>query len=283
MKRIVLRALEEDLGKGDLTTRALFPKAVPGEGLILAHQEAVIAGLPVAEEVFRRVDPRLRFSPVVRDGDRVASGTLVARVVGDGRSILTGERVALNFLQRLSGIASLTSAFVGAVRGTRTKILDTRKTTPGLRPLEKYAVRMGGGGNHRMSLGDGVLIKDNHLALIGTVSEAVHRAKCRLPRGILIEVEAAQLNQVDEALSMGADAILLDNMSLPLIRKAIQRIGGRARVEVSGGVHLGNVRGLAAAGADVISIGALTHSAPAVDLSLDLLPTRISASQKDRS
>ena len=269
-----MRALEEDLGRGDLTTGCLFPKPVPAIAQILSHQSAVIAGLPVAKEVFRRIDPRLRFEAAVRDGDRVSPGAPVARISGDGRSILKGERVALNFIQRLSGIATLTAAYVEAVRGTRTRILDTRKTTPGLRRLEKYAVRMGGGENHRMSLGDGVLIKDNHLALIGSVSEAVRRAQGRLPRRTRIEVEAARLTQVDEALSLGADAILLDNMPLPLIEEAVHRIGARAQIEISGGVRLDNIRALAAAGADAISIGALTHSAPAVDLSLDLQPAR---------
>jgi len=274
LRAIVERALKEDLGSGDLTTRLLFPRAIKAKALIRAKQDAVLAGLSVAEAVFKKVDPKLKFQSLAQDGDRVRSGTEIARIVGDGRSLLKGERVALNFLQRLSGIATLTAQFVQTVKGTKATILDTRKTTPGLRELEKYAVRMGGGRNHRMNLSDGILIKDNHLALAGSLRRAVQETRRKAPRGLKVEVEATNLKEVEDALLVKADIILLDNMTIPQLKEAVSLIDGRALTEVSGGVQLNTVREIAATGVDFISIGALTHSAPAVDLSMDITPLK---------
>jgi nicotinate-nucleotide pyrophosphorylase (carboxylating) len=274
IRALVTRALAEDLGSGDLTTRLLFPKAIKAEAVIRAKQEAVLAGLPIAKAVITKMDPKLKFESLAQDGDRVRSGTVVARIMGDGRPLLKGERVALNFLQRLSGIATLTAQFVETVRGTKATILDTRKTTPGLRELEKYAVRMGGGRNHRMNLSEGILIKDNHIALAGSLNRAVEEARRKAPRGLAVEVEATNLKEVEDALSAKANRILLDNMTIPQLKEALLLINGRAITEVSGGVHLNNVREIAATGVDFISIGALTHSAPAVDLSMDITPSK---------
>jgi nicotinate-nucleotide pyrophosphorylase (carboxylating) len=274
IRDIVATALAEDLGAGDVTTQALFPEGVPAVGMIVAEEPdgLVIAGLAVAVEVFRQVDASLTCSPNVVDGDRVPHGTTALTVTGDGRSILKGERVALNFLQRLSGIATLTAKFCEAVKGTRARILDTRKTTPGVRALEKWAVTLGGGHNHRHSLADGILIKDNHLALAGgDVARACRLVRERAPHGLKIEVEVRTLEDVRAALDGDADIILLDNMDVPSIRKAVELIKGRALVEVSGGVSLATVREIAAAGPDYISVGALTHSAPAANLSMDLV------------
>ena len=273
IRDIVAHALAEDLSAGDVTTQSLFSEAVPAIGTIVAEEREnlVVAGLAIAVEVFRQVDPELACQPFFSDGDRVHTGATVFTVTGDGRSILKGELVALNFLQRLSGIATLTAKFCEAVRSTRARILDTRKTTPSLRELEKWAVTLGGGHNHRHSLGDGILIKDNHLALAGSdVVRACRLVRERAPHGLKIEVEARTLDDVRAALDGGADIILLDNMDVPSIRKAIELIKGRALIEVSGGVTLTTIREIALAGPDFISIGALTHSAPAVGLSMDL-------------
>jgi nicotinate-nucleotide pyrophosphorylase (carboxylating) len=267
---IVKRALREDQVRGDITTRMLFPKTAKAKAVIQAKQEGIVAGLPVAKYVFKQVDPKLRFKPIVRDGDRVKPGMIVAYLHGDGRSILRSERVALNFIQHLSGIATLTAQFAVTVKGVKVKILDTRKTTPGLRSLEKYAIRMGGGQNHRMNLSDGVLIKDNHIALAGSLSKAVQQAKRKAPLGFKVEVEATSLKEVEEAVSVGADIILLDNMAVSQLEEAVTRIGGRAQTEASGGINLKNVREIASTGVDFISIGALTHSAPAMDFSLEI-------------
>lgn len=283
IRDLVIRALAEDLGTGDVTTQALFDRPVPAEGSIVAeeHDALIVAGLAVAHEVFAQVDPTLEFATLLEDGDRAASGSAILEVTGDGRSILKAERVALNFLQRLSGIATLTAKFCEAVRGYRVKIVDTRKTTPGMRSLEKWAVTLGGGYNHRQSLADGILIKDNHLALAGRdVARACRVARERAPHGLKIEVEVQTIDEVRAALDGGADIILLDNMDLPSIRRAVDLIKGRALIEVSGGVTLANVREIAAAGPDLISIGALTHSAPAVNLSMDIVPVRSRRSQK---
>jgi nicotinate-nucleotide pyrophosphorylase (carboxylating) len=226
----------------------------------------------VARTVFQQIDARLRFRALVSEGERIKPGMALASIRGDGRSILKGERVALNFLQRLSGIATLTAQFVDKVKGTKVAILDTRKTTPGLRALEKYAVRIGGGRNHRFGLYDGILIKDNHLALAGSPAAAVRRANARAPRHMRVEVEAATLAQVTAAMQAGADAILLDNMRPAKLRRAVRLVNGRVFLEASGGVTLANVRAVAATGVDAISIGALTHSAPAIDLSLEVAP-----------
>ncbi|TLY26850.1 MAG: carboxylating nicotinate-nucleotide diphosphorylase [Nitrospirae bacterium] len=275
IREIVACALAEDLGTGDVTTQALFRTHVPASGTIVAEEPEglALAGLAVAVEVFAQVDPSLTNTLSFADGDRVPAGAAVLTVTGDGRYILNGERVALNFLQRLSGIATLTAKFCDAVKGFKTRIIDTRKTTPGLRALEKWAVTLGGGANHRYGLADGILIKDNHLALAGgDVARACLQARERAPHGLKIEVEVQSLDVVQAALDGGADIILLDNMKVPAIRKAVEMIKGRATIEVSGGVTLGNVREIAAAGPDLISVGALTHSAPAARFSMDIVP-----------
>jgi nicotinate-nucleotide pyrophosphorylase (carboxylating) len=275
IRAAVRTALAEDLSRGDVTTSALFPRPIRARGTIVAHHPMTVAGVAVAKEVFRAVDRSLRVVRAVRDGARAQRKRTVLVIEGDARSLLKAERVALNFLQRLSGIATLTARFRKAVRGHRVRIMDTRKTTPGLRPIEKWAVTLGGGSNHRFSLGDGVLIKDNHLALAGQdVAAACRLARRRARRGMKIEVEAATLGEVRAALDGGADIIMLDNMTVPAIKRAVRLIGKHAVVEVSGGVNLANVRKIAAAGPDRISIGVLTHSAPAADLSMDIVPFR---------
>ena len=267
-------ALEEDAGLGDVTSRAIFPPQHRSRGYIEAKQEVVICGLEVAARVFARTDPRLKVTLVAHDGDRVKPGTRVLNVTGPTEALLTAERTALNFAQRLSGIATLARTFADAVAGTGVRIVDTRKTTPGFRALEKYAVRCGGCFNHRSSLGEHVLIKDNHIAAAGSLSQAVKRGRAAAPHLARIEVEAKTLAQVREAVRAKADVILLDNMNPDQIRQAVTAIAGAALIEVSGGVRLATVRAFALPGVDVISIGALTHSAPAVDLSLTVLPAR---------
>lgn len=267
---IVRRALAEDVGRGDLTSNLLIPSQQRSGGRIVAKEEGILAGLPVAEEVFRQVDATVVWEPQGEDGQPLRPGQVVARVEGLTRALLTAERVALNFLQRLSGIATLTAAYVEAIRGTSACIVDTRKTTPGLRMLEKYAVRVGGGRNHRFGLDDGILIKDNHIAAVGSIREALRRAKEGAPHSVRIEVEVETLEQLEEALEAGADAVLLDNMPVDMLQEAVRRTAGRARLEASGGITLESVRAVAETGVDWISIGALTHSAPALDFSLEL-------------
>lgn len=264
----VRRALAEDLGWGDVTTEATVDPLLRAKGVILAKSDCVVAGLDVAAEAFRQLDPGAVFTAKCGDGDRCAPGIVVAEVRGSAAAMLTAERTALNFLQRLSGIATLTRRFVDAAAGGIT-ILDTRKTTPTLRALEKYAVRAGGGTNHRSGLDDGILIKDNHIRLGGGVREAVQRMK-DAQQEMPIEIEAQSLEQVDEAIAAGADIILLDNLSIDQVREAVRRIGGRAKAEISGGVTLEQIAQLAATGANYVSVGALTHSAPAADLSFEL-------------
>jgi nicotinate-nucleotide pyrophosphorylase (carboxylating) len=265
-------ALEEDAGLGDVTSRAIFAAKHRSRGFIDAKQDLVICGLGVAARVFARVDPALQVVALAADGDRVKRGARVLRVDGPTGSMLTAERTALNFLQRLSGIATLARKFADAVAGTGVRIVDTRKTTPGWRALEKYAVRCGGCGNHRSSLGEHVLIKDNHIAAAGSLARAVKLARAAAPHLAKIEVEAKTLAEVKEALRARAEVILLDNMAPALIRRSVALIAGAAVVEVSGGVRFETLRDFALPGVDVISIGALTHSATAVDLSLDILP-----------
>ncbi len=273
LRRLVERALEEDLGRGDVTSDLLVPSDVAAKAVLRSRCEGVIAGLDVAAMVFAAVDAQVHFAALIGDGDGVASGQELGVVSGAARSLLRGERVALNFLQRLSGIATLTSRYVEAVRGTRARIVDTRKTTPGLRSLEKYAVRAGGGFNHRRDLSDAMMIKDNHLAVIAalglSLSEAIRQARKSLRHTLKIEIEVDRLDQVPEALAAGADTILLDNMSTEDLRRAVAMIDARAMTEASGGVNLGMVSEIAATGVDVISVGALTHSAPAMDIGLD--------------
>ena len=268
LERVAFAALAEDVGEGDVTTEATVDTDASGSADLVVREAGVVCGLDVAEAVFRAVEPELRFERLVDEGVVVAAGTAVARVAGPERGILTGERTALNFLARLSGIATLTRRYVDAVEGTGAAILDTRKTTPGLRVLEKHAVACGGGRNHRFGLDDGVLVKDNHLRAAGSVATAVERLRdaTRLP----IEVECDTLEQVSEALAAGADAILLDNMAPDRLRAAVALAGGRARLEASGGITLDNVRDVAETGVDEISIGALTHSARSLDVSLEL-------------
>jgi nicotinate-nucleotide pyrophosphorylase (carboxylating) len=267
-------ALEEDAGLGDVTSRAIFTATHRSKGFIDAKQELVLCGLAVAARVFERVDPALKAVPTAHDGERVKPGARVLTVTGPTASMLTAERTALNFMQRLSGIATLSRKFADAVGNSGVKIVDTRKTTPGWRALEKYAVRCGGCFNHRSSLGEHVLIKDNHIAAAGSLEKAVKLARGAAPHLSKIEVEAKTLPEVKEALRAAADVILLDNMSPDLIRRAVAVIAGKAVVEVSGGVRLETVRDFAIPGVDVISIGAITHSATAVDLSLTILPAR---------
>jgi nicotinate-nucleotide pyrophosphorylase (carboxylating) len=275
IRAAVRTALAEDVSHGDVTTAALFPRPIRARGTIVARQAMTVAGIAAAKQTFHAVDARLKIVRALKDGATVRRNRPVLIVEGDARSLLKAERVALNFLQRLSGIATLTAKFRDAARGRRVAILDTRKTTPGLRALEKWAVTLGGGHNHRFSLGDGILIKDNHLELAGhDAASACRLARKRAPRGLSIEVEATTLGEVRAALDGKADIILLDNMTVPAIRRAVKLIGHRALVEVSGGVTLANVRKIASAGPDRISIGALTHSAPAADLSMDIAPIR---------
>ena len=272
-REIVRRALAEDLGWGDVTTEATVPADVRARGIILVKSACVIAGLDVAAEAFVQLDPGCSFERKRKDGDRCAPGDVVAEVRGQAAAMLTAERTALNFLQRLSGVATLTRTFVDAANGAIT-ILDTRKTTPTLRALEKYAVRAGAGTNHRAGLDDGVLIKDNHVRLAGGVVEAVKRMKDADPE-MPIEVEAQSLEQVDQALEAGADIILFDNLPIEAIREGVRRVGGRAKVELSGGVTLDRIPELARTGATYVSVGALTHSAPAADLSFELEPDAV--------
>ncbi len=265
---IVRRALAEDLGWGDVTTEATVDPGLRARGVMLVKSPCVLAGLDAAAEAFRQLDPAVQIRLFHRDGDFCEAGTIAAEIRGSAALMLTAERTALNFVQRLSGIATLTRRFVDAAAG-RIVILDTRKTTPTLRLLEKYAVRAGGGSNHRSGLDDGILIKDNHVRLAGGVAEAVRRMKAA-NQEMPIEVEAQSLADVEAALAAGVDVILLDNLSTADIREAVERIAGRAKVEISGGVTLERLPELAETGADYVSIGALTHSAPAADLSLEI-------------
>jgi len=269
-KPLIDLALAEDVGKGDVTTVATVPEGKEGRAVIIAKAYGIVCGLPIMAEVFRQVDEAIRLTHLASDGEPVAPGDVVAALSGPLRGILTAERTALNFLTHLSGIATLTARFVDVVAPYRAVILDTRKTTPGWRALEKYAVRCGGGRNHRMGLYDMVLIKDNHIAASGSLTEAVRRVRAAgisLP----IEVEVRTLAELEEALSLDVDRILLDNMDIPTLRKAIARAKGKVELEASGGVTLENAAEIAACGVDYISIGALTRSAPALDFSLEIL------------
>ena len=267
---LVRRALDEDVRDGDITTEATVPAGARARGVFLAKTACVVAGLDVASEAFRQLEPHVRIAKRVLDGERCRAGQPIAEVTGSARTLLVGERTALNFLQRLSGIATRTRQFVDAAAG-RITILDTRKTTPTLRALEKYAVRAGGGTNHRVGLFDAILIKDNHISVAGGVAAAIAKARAHRP-GLPVEVEADTIAQVDEALSAGAEVILVDNMSTGDIRTAVARAQGRARIEISGGVTLERLPELASTGADFVSAGALTHSAPAVDIGFDIEP-----------
>ena len=276
IEKIVERALAEDLGKGDVTTGALIPGDQQGNGFVLAKEKGILAGIGAARQVFHQVDPELEVEILLEDGARLKPGSKVAKVSGSIASILKAERVALNFLQRLSGIASETNRYVAKVEGLPVRIMDTRKTTPGLRSLEKYAVRVGGGGGHRMNLSDGVLIKDNHLVALHSqglnIKEIVARARQNAPQRLQVEVEVRTISEALEAVKAGANIVMLDNMNLKDMRKAVKSIQGSALIEASGGITLDNVRTIAETGVDFVSIGALTHSTRALDISLELEP-----------
>lgn len=275
LRPIVERALQEDLGSGDVTTEALVAPSERARAVIRVKESCVVAGLPVAELVFHVLDAKLRFNAKVCEGERVAAQTEIAEIDGSLRAILMGERTALNLLQRLSGIATQTARFVEAVQGFSVQILDTRKTAPGLRILDKYAVRIGGGRNHRFGLYDGVMIKSNHIRACGSLTEAIARVRQHVPATVKLEVEVQTLAELEDALCAGVDIIMLDNMSLEEMREAVKRVKGARGLgpllEASGGVTLSNVRAIAATGVDYISVGALTHSVKAIDMHLEVL------------
>lgn len=266
--RLIEQALLEDIHTGDITTLAVVSGQRPASAKLIAKENLVVAGIDVAARVFSILDSGIDFNACLNDGERATPGTILATVHGEAAQLLMGERVALNLLQRMCGIATLTASFVEAVADTKARIVDTRKTTPGLRQLEKYAVRIGGGINHRTGLYDGVLIKENHITAAGGITEAIRRARSYIPHTLKIEIETETLVQVDEALAAGADIIMLDNMSLDNMRTAVATIGNRAQVEASGGVNLERVRAIAETGVDIISVGALTHSPRAMDISM---------------
>jgi len=265
---IIENALHEDIHTGDITTQAIVAGSRPMQGILKAKEELVLAGVDVAGRVFHLLDPSVAFAPRFQDGASVKAGEVIAELSGEAAPLLQGERVALNLLQRMCGVASLTARYVAAVAGTGARIVDTRKTTPGLRFLDKYAVRVGGGTNHRTGLYDGILIKENHIAAAGGISEAIRRTRAYAPHTLRVEVETETVDQVNEALTAGADIIMLDNMDIQTMTEAVRIIAGRALVEASGGVNLETVRRIAETGVDIISVGALTHSARAMDISM---------------
>jgi nicotinate-nucleotide pyrophosphorylase (carboxylating) len=273
---IIDLALAEDISHGDITSQGLIPPELQGKASLLAKAEGIIAGGEVAKRVFLKVDPSLKVELLIQDGARVKPGDIVATIFGNVISILKAERVALNFLQRLSGIASHTAQFIAKTKGLKVKITDTRKTTPALRWLEKYAVRIGGGQNHRFHLGDGILIKDNHLAALRAlgmnIKDIVAKAKQNAPTGVKVEVEASTIQEALDAAEAGADIIMLDNMSPDEMRRVVNSVPSQVKIEASGGITLDNVRTVAMTGVDFISVGALTHSTKALDISLELEP-----------
>ena len=264
---IIEAGLKEDVNTGDLTTDLLIAADTKTTAIMVAKADGIIAGLPVAEQIFRKLDPDIEFKTEVNDGDYVVKGDLICTINGAYRALLTGERLALNFLQRMSGIATETAKYVKAVKGYKTEILDTRKTVPGLRLLDKYAVKAGGGTNHRIGLYDMVMIKDNHISVAGGITNAVKAIRPNIPSNIKIEVETTNMDEVQEALNAGADIIMLDNMDNTIMTAAVKLIDSRAKVEASGNMNLQRVREVAATGVDYISIGALTHSVVALDIS----------------
>lgn len=266
---IIRRALEEDMPSGDITSESIIPPYSKSEAIFMAKEEGILAGIDVSRRVFELIDPSIIFEKMIEDGRAFHQGETLAKISGSSISLLKGERTALNFLQRLSGITTTTRKFVLALSGTKTKIFDTRKTTPGLRILEKYAVRMGGGKNHRLNLSEMVLIKDNHLKIVGSITEAVKRARKRAKKGVKIEVETTSLEEVREAVSSGADMVMLDNMSLEEMKEVLNWLKGRVPAEVSGKVSLSRVKEIAALGVDYISVGSLTHSYKSVDISME--------------
>lgn len=268
LDRLIEQALLEDIHTGDITTQAVVPEKRFASARLIAKEPLVLAGLFAAERVFLRLNPEVRFTACCEEGSVAGAGDVVATVEGNAADLLMAERVALNLLQRMCGIATLTSRYVEAVGGTKARIVDTRKTTPGLREIEKYAVRVGGGINHRTGLYDGVLIKENHIAAAGGIGEAISRARAYIPHTLKIEIETETRSQVEEALAAGADIIMLDNMDCDTMRDCVGLIAGRALVEASGGVNLDTVRAIAETGVDIISVGALTHSPRAMDISM---------------
>lgn len=270
INKIIRTALQEDIGQGDITTQAVVPDTSMASGRFIAKENGVICGIGIAGQVFRLLDPSIEFTPHIEDGQKACAGDVIASVSGPAAGILSGERVALNFLQRLSGIASRTATMVAMTQGTKAVIADTRKTTPGLRILEKYAVRTGGGKNHRFNLAGGILIKDNHIRAAGGIGRAVEATRKNAPPGFKIEVEVENLNQLDEALVAGADIVMLDNMDIETIKEAVKRAGGRALLEASGKMDEKRIKEVATTGVDIISAGALTHSVISVDISLRL-------------
>ena len=274
LERIVDTALEEDLGHGDITTQSLLPPNIQGAGVILVKEHGIVAGVEIASAIFKRLDQQVRVDVLSTDGIWVEPGTHICRIEGNLSAILAGERVALNFLQRLSGVATETAKFVEKVAGTKARIIDTRKTTPGLRLLEKYAVRVAGGFNHRFNLSDAILIKDNHLAALrsieGNLRTAIESAKKNAPHGMKIQLEVENFGEAKDAIEAGVDSLLLDNMHPTEMQKVVEQFGDKVFMEASGGITLENVEEVAETGVDVISIGALTHSSPALDISLDL-------------
>jgi nicotinate-nucleotide pyrophosphorylase (carboxylating) len=273
LRDLVERALAEDLGQGDLTTSVTVPAEMRACGTFRSKQNLVVAGLPVAAMVFQVLKPTVEWNPALEDGAEVDPGTVLAAACGPAATLLAGERVALNFLQHLSGVATYARRLKEELAGTRAEFLDTRKTTPGLRNLQKYAVRLGGGQNHRLRLDDGILIKNNHLQLTGGIRAAVENAKRQRPQGYHIEVEVTSLAELEEALECGADGVLLDNMTPAQVRQCVERAARRLRLEVSGGIDASNIRAYAETGVDYISVGALTHSAPAVDINFRIVPS----------
>jgi len=272
LDNLIKQALIEDIGNGDITTNALIPDALESSATMVAKADGIVAGMDVAAAVFHTLSPMVVWYPLVKDGDRVTKGTLLVEMSGPFRALLSGERLALNFLQRMSGIATMTDKFVAQTAAFGTKILDTRKTVPGLRLLDKYAVKAGGGENHRIGLYDMVLIKDNHIKVAGGIRNAVEQIRKQVPSGIQIEVETTSLEEVLEALSMKVDIIMLDNMSNEQMKACVEVIGHLAKVEASGNMNLERVREVAATGVDFISIGALTHSVTALDISMNIKP-----------
>lgn len=268
VEQIITLALNEDIGTGDITTLSTIPEDKTATGRFVAKEDMIICGIDLAKHIFGRVDPSIEMKANFKDGDAVKKGDVIAVVSGNAQNVLTGERTALNFMQRLTGIATRTHASVAEVAGTNAKITDTRKTTPGLRVLEKYAVRVGGGTNHRFNLADGVLIKDNHIAVSGGIKNAVKNARAVIPHTLKIEVEVETKEQLAEALNAGADIIMLDNMSNDLMRECVGIVAGRALVEASGNMGEKSLREVAETGVDIISIGALTHTVKAADISL---------------
>lgn len=268
LDKLIMNALSEDVGTGDITTESTIPETARAHGLYKAKESGVLCGIGVAARVFELIDRDIEFTPLKRDGDRIEKGEIIAEVRGKATNVLTGERVGLNLMQRMSGIATRTAEAVTQVEGTGAKICDTRKTTPGLRVVEKYAVKVGGGTNHRFNLADGILIKDNHIVAAGSITNAVKAARANAPHTLKIEVEVETFDELNEALEAGADIIMLDNMSCEDMKKAVGIVNGRAITEASGNMGDRNLREVADCGVDLISIGALTHSVRSLDISL---------------